>query len=102
MTADELNRADRIAVIDMIKNDVMPTLDVTSWTIKDNQLDMTVSGETLQRINEVAANLQNNEDIVDYTTVMTASTANSRASSRYGVTARIVVFLNGTEKEAVK
>lgn len=102
MTAEELNTADRVAILDLIKNDVMPTLSVSSWTINGNQLDMTVTGDTLQRINEIANNLQNEEDMVNYTTVMTATTDN-RNTNRSGVTARIIVVLNGpVDEEAAK
>lgn len=102
MTADELDRADRIAIHDLIKNDVMPTLSVTSWTINGNQLDMTVTGDSLQRINEIATYMQNNEPMVNYTTVMTASNTDNRNANRSGVTARIIVVLNGPTQEAAK
>ena len=99
MTAEELDLADRVDILAMIQEDVLSELYLNSWSISGNRLELNVSGSTLQQINLIAKSLQENETMVDYTTVNTASTNNS-SSSRGDVTATITVFLNGPREEA--
>lgn len=106
MTEDELDRRDRVEVIDMIRRVVVPRTRLNAWTISDNILDLTVTGSSLQEINLMAERLSD-EEIVDFCTVATASTNDN--NYYYGpelgedssVTARITVYLNGQEEEAV-
>jgi len=73
MTREEVERTDRIAVIEMIQRDVLPSALVGAWSITGNQLTISIIGNTLQEINLIAQKLEQ-EELVDYCTVTTAST----------------------------
>ena len=105
MTDEEVNRTDRVEVIDMIRRVVAPKLTLDGWNIDENTLILTVTGATLQDINLVAQSLEK-EDIVDFCTVTTATTNDNYYNgytlieSEKDVTARVTVYLNGPEEEA--
>jgi len=106
-TEEEVNRADRVDVISMIRRSVAPKTTVEAWSITENTLLLTVSGTSLQEINLMAQDLEK-EDIVDFCTVATASTNDRYYNGYYNVepeeggrvTARVTVYLNGPEEEA--
>lgn len=101
MTAEEHNRVDRLAVMDMIDTVVMPRTEVISWDLSGNRLLMTVQGDTLERINLTAQKLQENE-MVNYCAVNTASTDAKRQNPGEKVAANIVVYLTKPEEVAEK
>ncbi len=104
-TVEELNRADRVAVLDLIRRKVIPWSVVSSWTLSENQLTINMAAESLQQINLIVQQLEG-EDLVDFCTVNTANTDdNTRGrteSVEYSVVnARVSVYLNsGTEVDA--
>ncbi len=77
MTDEERGRADRIAAMDMIERVVLPNTSIDDWKISGNQLELDLSAGTLQEINMVVQRLLA-EDIVDFCTVSTAGTADTR------------------------
>ena len=106
LTEEEVNRCDRVEVIDMIRRVVAPKTKLDAWAINGNTLQLTVTGNTLQEINMMAASLEN-EDIVDFCTVATAATNDNYYNYNVReveegslVTARVTVYLNGPEEEA--
>ena len=86
MTEEELSRADRLAVMGMLREVVLPRTPLDAWSLSGNQLTMSISGSTLEAINETAKAIRAQE-MVDYCTVNTASTASG------AVTANIVIYL---------
>ena len=102
MTAEEQNRVDRVAAMEMIQRVVMPRTDVSQWQISGNRLTMTVEGDTLQQINLTAQKLLE-EEMVSYCEVNTATTdARTRLleNSTERVAATIVVYLVKPEEVA--
>lgn len=103
MTAEELSRADRIEVIDMISRVIMPQATVDNWTVNGNTLTISITGSTLQEINEIAQQLEA-EEIVDFCTVTTAATndvyttSSDYVRSDIVVTARVIVYLNSANR----
>ncbi len=107
MTEEEVTRADRVEVIDMIRRVVAPKVQLDAWVINENTLQLTVTGKSLQEINLVAQSIED-EDIVDFCTVTTAATNEQNyytvpelTEEEQRVTARVTVYLNESEEEAV-
>ena len=102
MTDAELSRADRKAVLDMLDRLVLPTNYVESWTLKDNKLTLYISGKTLQELNLVTQLLEQDE-LVDYCTVTTASTNETDYYDRTveafsNVMAQLVIHLRSSQE----
>lgn len=95
MTEEELGRADRIEVLGLIERIVLPKAKVGSWSVTGNQLIMVITGSTLQDINVIAQELEEDE-LVDFCTVTTAETKseNRAESENSAVTAKVTVYLN--------
>lgn len=104
MTEEELGRADRIAVMDLIERVVLATnTPLEGWSLSGNQLVLDISGNTLQEINLVVQRLLA-EDMVDYCTVTTAATADTSsygesAPEEESVTANVIVQLKSAQRE---
>ena len=109
MTDEELSRVDRIEVIELIERIVFPQAKVSSWSLSRNQLTLAIKGQSLEEINKIGKQLEQ-EDIVDYCTVTTASTGARTAynwltdtttyvGEENTVTANLTVYLTN-EKEA--
>ena len=108
MTQEELSRVDRTETVKIIERVVLPAATLTGWSIKGNQLSLTVNAQTLQEINLLAQRLET-EDLVDYCQVTTAATEalHEYVDGRpvfvegaiYGVTAQITAFLSTPEEE---
>lgn len=101
LTKEELNRADRVAVLDLMRRVVLPSARVESWTISSNTLTMTVTGRTLQSLNTVSQKLEA-EELVDFCTVTMAATSDLTQVQNLGentdVTAMIVAYLKNAEE----
>ena len=104
-TQEELNRTDRVAVLDLIRRKVIPWSVVSSWTLSENQLTINMAAESLQQINLIVQQLEG-ENLVDFCTVNTANTDDNThgrsVTMEYSiVNARVSVYLNsGTEVDA--
>lgn len=108
MTQEELSRVDRTETVKIIERVVLPAATLTGWSIKGNQLSLTVNAQTLQEINLLAQRLET-EDLVDYCQVTTAATETrydlveekliTNDDPIYGVTAQITAFLSTPEEE---
>lgn len=95
MTEEEINRADRIGIIDLISKHLIGNVTVGSWTVADNRLTIILTGESLQQINLLVQELEK-EPTVDYCTVTRASTEDDRiddTDDRTTVTAQVTVYL---------
>lgn len=117
MTEEELGRVDRVEVMELLRRDVLPRMEVDSWSVNGNVLTLSVSGRTLQEINEMMQMLLADE-IVDYCTVSTAQMSQEKqpaaprhenpeepetpeqAAPEETVSAIVIVSLRKTEQEA--
>jgi len=107
MTEEELTRIERSEVIALIQRVVLPSVVLDNWSVSANQLTMSIVGSSLQAINLLVQTL-NEEPIVDYCTVRTASTTTSsyltEANSEeletvQDVQAQVVVYLTATKED---
>ena len=97
-TAEELNRTDRVDILNLIRNMVLPYAEVNSWSVTGNQLTINMTGESLQQINLIVQQLEQ-QDLVDFCTVNTANTddntrGNAQAEEFSIVKARVLCYLN--------
>ena len=104
-TAEELNRTDRVDILNLIRNMILPYAEVTSWSVTGNQLTINMNAESLQQINLIVQQLEQ-QPLVDFCTVNTANTddntrGNQQAEEFSVVKARVLCYLNsGTEVDA--
>lgn len=73
MTAEEMRRVERSDVVELIERVVLPAAELNSWNIKQNQLTLNVTLDTLQDTN-MLAQILNEEDMVEFATVKNAVT----------------------------
>lgn len=99
MTNEELTRTDRGAVMDLLQRMVLPQAAMSSWSLSGNVLTLNIARGSLQDINILAQEL-NEDPLVNFCTVTTASTINIRDDlSAQGVVGQVVVYLNSTAEE---
>lgn len=105
MTTEELTRVDRSEVIALIQRVVIPNAALDSWNVSGNQLTLSIVGSSLQQINLLAQQL-NEETIVDFCTVRTASTTAANyqvsieeAEADQDVAAQVIVYLTAVGEE---
>lgn len=104
MTVEELARADRNKVLDLIERIILPEVVVSSWSIQDNQVTLVIGSSTLQQINLLVQRLETDE-MVDFCTVETASTNTGKignglsTNSLEAVTAQLTIYLNSGLEE---
>ena len=96
MTEDELALRDRMEIIEMLERDVFSKTEVSDFTIDGNTITMPMKGATLQDINLIAADLEQ-EDMVYYCTVTTATDDGKSGTS--AVTAQVTIYLYSDETE---
>ena len=72
-TSEELKRVERSDVVDLIERIVLPEAQLDSWVVKQNQLTLNVTMDTLQDTNLLAQKL-NEDDMVEFSTVKNAVT----------------------------
>lgn len=101
-TNEELTRTDRVDVLALIRESIIPYAEISSWSLSGNQLTINMSGESLQQINLIVQQLES-RDLVDFCTVNTANTndntrGNATTEEFSYVKARVLAYLNsGTE-----
>lgn len=104
-TNEELNRTDRADVLKLIRNMILPYAEVNSWSVTGNQLTVEMTGDSLQQINLIVQQLEQ-QPLVDFCTVNTANTddntrGNNTAEEFSFVKARVIAYLNsGTEVDS--
>lgn len=72
-TSEELKRVERSDVVDLIERIVLPEAQLDSWVVKQNQLTLNVTMDTLQDTNLLAQKL-NEDEMVEFATVKNAVT----------------------------
>lgn len=99
MTAEEMDRVDRVTIMDLIERTLSRSVEVPSWFIKGNVLTLNVEGKNLKRINDTVQKLQD-DPLVDYCVVNAAQTGvNARSENKDEmVTANIFVYLKNPEE----
>ena len=89
-------------MLNLIRNMILPYAEVNSWSVTGNQLTIEMVGDTLQQLNLIVQQLEQ-QDLVDFCTVYTANTddntrRNNNTEEFSFVKARVVAYLNsGTE-----
>ncbi len=73
MTGEELRRVERSDVVDLIERIVMPNATLNNWNVRQNQLTLNVTLNTLQDTN-LLAQLLNEDAMVEFATVKNAVT----------------------------
>lgn len=92
MTAEELSQTDRMKILQLVDDEILSHLNISSWAISENQIQVVVVGSTLQRINEIVQDVEK-QSMVDYCSVEKAATgelAEVQTSGR--VTAQITIY----------
>jgi hypothetical protein len=94
-TDEELSRAPRVEVLDIIERVVLPKAAINSWSLRDNELMLELSAGSLRQINGISDALRG-EPIVNYCSVSNANTNEVRIDDILTevVTAKMLVYLN--------
>ena len=66
--SEELNRVERSDVAELVERVVLPAAELKSWSVKQNQLTLEITMDTLQDTNLLAQTL-NEEEMVEFATV---------------------------------
>jgi hypothetical protein len=98
ITQEELARADRVAVLKLIDDTILPYAAVSSWSVSGNELTVNMSGESLEQIKLIVQQIEAH-DLVNFCTVNTANTNDNTKGKRETVEydevkARVLVYLN--------
>ena len=73
MSGEEMSRVERSDVVDLIERIVLPAAQLNSWYVRQNQLTLNVTLDTLQDTN-LLAQMLNDEAMVEFATVKNAVT----------------------------
>ena len=95
MTDAELRRTDRVKVLELLDRVVLPQIFVQGWQLRENELTLFVTGNSLQDVNLLGQRLEQ-EDLVDYCVVSTAETNQQELNG--GVSAQVTVRLHDAEE----
>ena len=106
MTDEEIHRTDRAEILNLLRNVVLPDVEVSAWNVKGNELNITMTADTLEEINHTVQKVNGNE-LVDFCTVSNARTNENKRTVARGdreetvietsVTAQVVAYLNPDE-----
>ena len=94
MTATELSLASRVEVMNLIERYITPSAEVTSWRVSGNSLTVTISSSTLQAVNLMTQQVEN-DPLVSFCSVTTAATVsdNDRIRTEEYVNAQMIIYL---------
>ena len=106
MNDEEIHRTDRAEILNLLRNVVLPDVEVSAWNVKGNTLNITMTAGTLEEINHTVQKVNGNE-LVDFCTVKNAKTNENKRKVTRGnreetiietsVTAQVVAYLNPDE-----
>ena len=106
MNDEEIHRTDRAEILNLLRNVVLPDVEVSAWNVKGNTLNITMTAGTLEEINHTVQKVNGNE-LVDFCTVSNAKTNENKRTVTRGnreetvietsVTAQVVAYLNPDE-----
>ncbi len=106
MNDEEIHRTDRAEILNLLRNVVLPDVEVSAWNVKGNVLNITMTAGTLEEINHTVQKVNGNE-LVDFCTVSNAKTNENKRTVARGnreetvietsVTAQVVAYLNPDE-----
>lgn len=101
MTQEELLRTDRVKVLQLLQEVVVPQAEVSTWSVGGNVLTLNLNRNNLQEINLLVQEL-NTHKLVEYCTVTTASGVHGAGGTDGNVNAQVIVYLksNSDEEEA--
>ena len=106
MNDEEIHRTDRAEILNLLRNVVLPDVEVSAWNVKGNTLNITMTAGTLEEINHTVQKVNGNE-LVDFCTVSNAKTNENKRTVARGdreetiietsVTAQVVAYLKPDE-----
>ena len=106
MNDEEIHRTDRAEILNLLRNVVLPDVEVSAWNVKGNPRNITMTAGTLEEINHTVQKVNGNE-LVDFCTVSNAKTNENKRTVARGdreetvietsVTAQVVAYLNPDE-----
>ena len=106
MNDEEIHRTDRAEILNLLRNVVLPDVEVSAWNVKGNALNITMTAGTLEEINHTVQKVNGNE-LVDFCTVSNAKTNENKRTVTRGdreetvietsVTAQVVAYLKPEE-----
>lgn len=100
MTAQELGLVDRVRVTELVGT-ILPAGDVAkTWSVSDNVLTVEVSGSSLETLNDLARQMEE-DPIVDSCTITTAN-KDDRLDPGEEVRARFIVYLRQPPEEVAE
>ena len=100
MTQEELVRADRVKVMQLVEDAVVHSGVVKSWSLSENIMTLQVSGASLAELNQIAAALEK-EPIVERCVINTANKGTGTANQNQGnVAVSFIVYLTDEETAA--
>ena len=79
----------------------VPPYVINAWSVKENVLTLDVSGQTLERMNELGREIEKSP-IVNSCTLTTANKGQNRDSTIYGVRVRFIVYLQQADETKVE
>jgi hypothetical protein len=79
-------------VLKLLQKSIIPQAEVNNWTVSGNLLTLNLMRSNLQEINLLVQDL-NEDELVDYCTVTTASTGNRNDTGQGQVNAQVLVYL---------
>lgn len=97
MTEEETERSDRVAVLKLLEQIVVPKATISAWQITGNQMTVELSDKTLEDVNRIVQELEE-DPLVNFCTMTTATSVDEASikntQDELPVTAKIVVYLN--------
>ena len=106
MNDEEIHWTGRAEILNLLRNVVLPDVEVSAWNVKGNTLNITMTAGTLEEINHTVQKVNGNE-LVDFCTVSNAKTNENKRTVTRGnreetvietsVTAQVVAYLNPDE-----
>ena len=102
-TDEELGWVSRREVLTIIRDTVLSTADLNSWTLSGNVLTLNVTGVNLETVSELSKTLENMDD-VSYCMVSNAQTVSDSSEDTEGlsVTAVMTVYLKRSGEGTTK
>ncbi len=100
MTQEEINRTDRVRVLQLLQKVVIPEAEVSNWSVSGNLLTLNLMRSSLQEVNLLVQQL-NEHELVDYCTVTTAATSRGENNALPdAVQAQVLVYLTDTPEDS--
>ena len=98
MTAEELERVDRVEVMKLVEKALREGYTLKSWTVSENIMTLNLKGNSLKELNQLSQILER-EPIVDQCVIKTADRS-EKNEARTDVEAAYTIYLRYPDTEA--